>query len=182
MAKDKKEESVETEDTPLRFRQKYRLVKREGEAKGRTGYRYMGVVVSRDVELVIHALGESMTAARIGRILKLDPKTVRRVLYKSISETAEVKKIRSSLSGKWYRLADQAVETAMEEDDTNKLYRLALTGGIATDKARLAEGLSTENISIKSVAAQIHEELEERKKKLEDFMKVEEIDSREGLK
>lgn len=70
------------------------------------------------------------------------------------------------LAGRFYQLAD----LALSHIDVEKLkrmdgYRLAFMAAVALDKGRLLEGESTENLSFKGLALNIHTTLEQLKEK-----------------
>lgn len=64
-----------------------------------------------------------------------------------------MERTKRSLASNFYWLADKASAKAGEEDRINKMssFQLAGISGLAYDKARLADGLSTENISIRGM-------------------------------
>lgn len=67
---------------------------------------------------------------------------------------------KKSLGNNFYLLADSAVTRAQDPEKLENMsaFQLAGIAGLAYDKARLAEGLSTENISIRGMVSHIQEE------------------------
>jgi len=65
-----------------------------------------------------------------------------------------------TLGNNFYLLADSALTRAQDPEklDNMNAYQLAGIAALSYDKARLAEGLSTENISIRGMVSHIQEE------------------------
>lgn len=87
-----------------------------------------------------------------------------------VTDKVYVSQTKKLMASRFYQLADMA----LSHIDPGKLerldpYKLGVLASIALDKARLIEGQSTENISFKSLAVNIHstlDQLRERKKAL----------------
>jgi hypothetical protein len=65
-----------------------------------------------------------------------------------------VEKTKSMLASRAYVMADRSISKAAEEDRLDKMnsYQLTVMGSIMIDKARLMEGMSTENLALHSVS------------------------------
>lgn len=74
------------------------------------------------------------------------------------SKAAEMTK--KALGNSFYYLADASLQKASEEERLDRMssFQLAGIAGLAFDKGRLAEGLSTENISIRGVVGHLQSE------------------------
>ena len=97
----------------------------------------------------------------------------------SLQETVNgtwINQTKKYMAARFYQLADMALGYI----DPKKLerldpYKLGVLASIALDKARLIEGQSTENLSFRSLAMNVHgslEELRERKRKLVEFLET----------
>lgn len=74
-----------------------------------------------------------------------------------------VEKTKENLAGNFYTVADLALQEAMKP---SKIARLSsrdgvLTAAIATDKGRLLDGLSTENLSIRGIVGHLKNQASE---------------------
>lgn len=69
-----------------------------------------------------------------------------------------VEKTRQLLASRFYVLADKAIEKAQEEDRIDKMnsYQLTMMGAVSVDKARLMDGMSTENVSVRTLNDQVN--------------------------
>lgn len=77
------------------------------------------------------------------------------------SGSESMEQVRKSIGNSFYYLADVSLQKASQESRLNKMNSYQLTGiaSLAYDKARLADGLSTENISIRGVVGHIQNEV-----------------------
>lgn len=68
-----------------------------------------------------------------------------------------VGKTKAMMAGRAYLFADRAISKAGEEDRMDKMnsYQLTVMGSIMIDKARLLDGLSTDNIALHNVSEQL---------------------------
>ena len=92
-----------------------------------------------------------------------------------LTDKSAVKVTKQLLASRFYQLADLAL-SHIDADKLKKMdpYRLAFMSAVALDKARLLEGESTENLSFKGLALNIHatlENLKERKRAILDRVK-----------
>jgi hypothetical protein len=64
-----------------------------------------------------------------------------------------VNRTKRLLSSRFYVMADKAIDKAGENKRLDKMnsYQLAMIGAVSVDKARLMDGMSTENVSVRSL-------------------------------
>lgn len=125
---------------------------------------------------IVGDLGKGMTPRQVGKKYGIGTASVIRVaqdpeLYGVTDKTA-ISITKKLLAARFYQLTDLAL-SHIDPDKLKKMepYRLAFMAAISLDKARLLEGESTENLSFKGLALNIHatlENLKERKKVLLD--------------
>lgn len=125
---------------------------------------------------IVGDLAKGMTVPQVAKKYGLGRAAVIRVaqdpeLY-GITDKSAVSMTKKLLSSRFYQLADLAL-SHIDPDKLRKMdpYRLAFMSAIALDKARLLEGESTENLSFKGLALNIHatlENLKERKRAILD--------------
>ena len=99
-------------------------------------------------EEVAESVGCSVTSAyRLGEEECLDASTV--------------EKVKKILAGKFYILCHRALENLTPEKlAAASAYQLVGLAGLLYDKARLAEGLSTQNLAVRSVAVNLNADLQ----------------------
>ena len=90
----------------------------------------------------------------IAALEKIDEGTVSRIVSQFDPRELDPKIVESTknaLSSRLFFLADKSVSKSLEEDRLDKLSSLQLTtvAGIAIDKARLLDGMSTQNLSVR---------------------------------
>lgn len=88
-----------------------------------------------------------------------------------------VEKTKKMLASRFYVLADRSIDKAMQEKRIDKMssYQLTMMGAVSTDKARLMDGLSTENVSVRSFSDTIAtglNELSKLKRVIDDKIKI----------
>lgn len=68
-----------------------------------------------------------------------------------------VAKTKAALSGRAYILADRSISKAGEETRLDKMnsYQLTVMGSIMIDKARLMDGMSTENLALHTMSERL---------------------------
>jgi hypothetical protein len=151
------------------------LTAEEGKETGREQLRRETLSTGAKL-LIVGDLAKGMTVPQVAKKHGLNKAAVIRVasdpeLY-GVTDKSAVKITKSLLASRFYQLAD----LALSHIDAEKLkrmdpYRLAFMSAVALDKARLLEGESTENLSFKGLALNIHatlENLKERKRAILD--------------
>lgn len=99
--------------------------------------------------------------------------TVRRLWKKEDLLPPAVESVKNNLRAKFYLISNFALDSITPEK-FEKLdpYRAMLTAGISLDKARLIEGLSTENINFKSLSVTINAELNTLREKKDELLRA----------
>lgn len=120
-------------------------------------------------KLAIKALQNSQVSSHeAATILDSTPKTIRRIWEdKELDDLSPniVNRVKTGLGGLFYKRAlESTLAISAEKLSQSSALQLATVAGIMTEKGRLMEGMSTENISFKGVASNI----EEDRKKLMD--------------
>lgn len=125
-------------------------------------------------KLAIKAIQSAeVSSTHAATILKANPRTIQRIWNDPELEELvpqSVGKIKTGLGGLFYKRALGAALTITPEKlAQSSALQLATVAGIMTEKGRLMEGLSTENVAFKGVAASIDEDRQKLMKRLEDL-------------
>jgi hypothetical protein len=144
-----------------------RHVKRRDYDKKSHGKRY-----SLAHKLAIKALQSAEVSSKeAAAVLGSSPATVRRLWQDPELDDLSpnvVSKVKMGLGGLFYKRAlGASLAITPEKLSQSTALQLATVAGIMTEKGRLMEGLSTENLSFRGVAASIDED----RKKLMDRLK-----------
>lgn len=112
-------------------------------------------------KIAIKAMLESgMSEWQVAEIEKVSRSTVNNVRHDPELEDLRpdiVEKTKKYLASRFYVMSDHSLSKAMENQRMEKMnsYQLTMMGAVAVDKARLMDGLSTENLSVRGVNEQV---------------------------
>ena len=97
---------------------------------------------------------EGVSTATVARI-KNDPH------LNALSDGKSIEKTKELLANKFYLASDQFLDEGLKPEKIGKLRstEAMMAAGIAVDKARLLEGKSTENLSIRGVVSHLQAQL-----------------------
>lgn len=103
--------------------------------------------------------------AEVARREKVSVSAVRQIqqdpYLRELVDSKAVEKTKEILSAKFYLASDRLLDTAMRPEKLAKLRTTEgmMAAGIAVDKARLLEGKSTENVSVRGVVGHLQAQL-----------------------
>lgn len=119
--------------------------------------KYIRQTITTGKKIAIKAmLDQGMSQWQVAHIEQVSRATVNRIANDPELDNLRsdiVEKTKSMLSSRFYVLADRSIDKAMEEDRIDKLnsYQLTMMGAVSVDKARLMDGMSTENVSVRGL-------------------------------
>lgn len=109
-------------------------------------------------------LESGISIGKVAKAVHLSPTTVQVIKKTNSYSLTEIDNVKKRLPFKAYRIADEALDFITPEKLKDSSASALMTiSAIGIDKARLLEGLPTENVSIGHLAVSIRDQLSEGK-------------------
>lgn len=116
-------------------------------------------------------LDAGMSTHKVGRVVGVSSNTASVIRRDPDLSPEIVQFFKNSIAGRFYKHAHKSLDFITDEKlEKMDAYRLTLTAKIGLDAARLAEGLPTQTVHVKSVAINLQGELKSLQKKREALL------------